>query len=1819
MKGDFTRFTHDPRKHYTRVLRQQGRVDLDADWNEAVEILTGLERIEAVDVIGRCGAPETGGGFRIELGAGGAGLTASPGRLYVDGLLCRLDGTAPVPLTAQEDLPGFTLPTADGNYLVYVDVWERHLTAVEDPEIREVALGGPDTTTRTRTICQIRLERLAETDPLDQLACRPHAALPVTGRLAARAEPETDPGLPCAVPAAAGYRGIENRLYRVEIHDAGRDADGNQVRTPTFVWSRDDGAVVLPIADGGIAANQVTLRTLGRDEVLTVREGDWVEIAGDESELHGHRGTLARIVPNGIDRADLEITLDRDVSHHAGETYLKLRRWDQQATADVALAGGAVPIQADWYELEDGVQVRFDTSGVYHAGDYWLIPARTSEGGILWPTVGEPAEPAELARFGIEHHFCTLALARLENGLWVDRRDCRRLFPPLVDVGRRGCCVVVHPGQDVQQAVDTVLAAGGGCVKLCAGVHEIAGPLRLPRARDLVIRGQGAATVVRFRGRDDEGRGGVLIENGQRVVLEDALLVTDDAPALVTLRHGEPRQLNHGLALRRLVLVNHAAVSAETPLPCGIWLGHTRGVAIEECRIAATVGIASLWGDTLPDPTRTVAGEAAEAPPLVAVGFEELAAGLRINVNDTVVDSGVTLTGRPFAWSNGQETSNGYARVQTNGRAGGSGQELWCNNINLRFDPPAPYRFAQIAFGTYGGNENLEVNGDRRNVGDLFSLDGQTIGGVAVSVTPLPNARNLGRLTLTAVAGGEPIRAFAIGGQEFAIDDLVFRTPEPGESDVPAPIDLAAGVAELSLLDSEIRYAEYGILALKCEAWRLADARIAPFDERRWTVLRRALAAVDKAASDDPTAARRPYAAALAALENVFAATAARRRGTAVLAFLWRDCEVRDCTLTGALAASAWWWIRGTVAGCEIAADDLGLFAFWLHDAAWSDNRVDVAAGLGLAFAGAYSARVSGNRVRAEIGLGNVASATVESGLFALVEGAGRAHAQTGPDDLAAVVWGLLEETVALLGLRALASALQQWWLELGLPGERPLLFLVAELLVRQWQDQDDAAVVTTTLPVIDLEVAGNALDCRRCCLSLDRVVALGAIRVTGNRIHTVTGQAVRLEAHPLLANPHVVVLFVRLMLDRIRASLEASRAEAGSDAPQTPTLDELIRLWRRWQQDIEGFLDVDLRIEGNTVRSLRTAIESNLYALAVAGNTITMQERTDATRRLAGRGVVTGVIADAQGRAVAGARVRVLGSEREAITDAQGAYRIADVPQGAHTVRVSAPGTEPALRRVELAGERAAADVVVARSRQNVLAIASAATVADQRIVRTLARFAAPHAETSQVVQALAESEALAPLADAIREGAHTDPDLYGAYLASAKGPLATAAAREAAAAAVTFVSGATSSADLAATCSALNAALRNNDRTQLASLLPRLVLGLQGYTDSQGILVKGVGCRLVDNHVLVPVDADPATQALGGVQISVGFAHLVVALALGQALLRLVGEDESRLPADPLLGLTQTLVDRNEIVGGAGHGISVQGVAGLPAVLTDLCISDNEVRGLGGAGILSNEYALTVGVEIADNQVTGCGRAAGFTRLKGGIVVTNAALCHLRGNRVERCGAQQETHDVVGVDLDGVYGLNVTDNVVVGNGSDRDSADDGGVQLVEVYGAASLHGNTVSRNRGLGLAWVNSAQPGENALLPAALVAVVNLVQRTQLTAAEITDQEQGSVRGNVLEGGGASGLPVFRLQNLTGLAFSGNTCQGTTGGAPLGEIQRITRGLVTDNLLRPAANTVAISIKKLAAGVVTGNVSEGGGIQIQYPSGGVQHGFNVPPATT
>jgi len=60
MKGDFSRISFKEQKHYSEVLLQQGRVQLDADWNEAAAVEASRDVRALQDVVGRCGSPNAG-------------------------------------------------------------------------------------------------------------------------------------------------------------------------------------------------------------------------------------------------------------------------------------------------------------------------------------------------------------------------------------------------------------------------------------------------------------------------------------------------------------------------------------------------------------------------------------------------------------------------------------------------------------------------------------------------------------------------------------------------------------------------------------------------------------------------------------------------------------------------------------------------------------------------------------------------------------------------------------------------------------------------------------------------------------------------------------------------------------------------------------------------------------------------------------------------------------------------------------------------------------------------------------------------------------------------------------------------------------------------------------------------------------------------------------------------------------------------------------------------------------------------------------------------------------------------------------------------------------------------------------------------------------------------------------------------------------------------------------------------------------------------------------------------------------------------------
>src|SRR5690606_33282506 len=160
----------------------------------------------------------------------------------------------------------------------YLEVWSRELTYLQRPEIVENAV-GVDTTTRWQTVWQVRLlgniGSVDCTTPDAQFPAWQALTQPSGGRLSIKAEgvpPDLDP---CELPPSGGYRGLENQLYRIEIHD------GGAVGAATFKWSRDNASVaslVVEIVSQTAAGTELKLASLGRDAVLRFNTGDWVEI-----------------------------------------------------------------------------------------------------------------------------------------------------------------------------------------------------------------------------------------------------------------------------------------------------------------------------------------------------------------------------------------------------------------------------------------------------------------------------------------------------------------------------------------------------------------------------------------------------------------------------------------------------------------------------------------------------------------------------------------------------------------------------------------------------------------------------------------------------------------------------------------------------------------------------------------------------------------------------------------------------------------------------------------------------------------------------------------------------------------------------------------------------------------------------------------------------------------------------------------------------------------------------------------------------------------------------------------------------------------------------------------------------------------------------------------------------------------------------------------------------------------------------------------------------------------------------------------------------
>jgi hypothetical protein len=515
---------------------------LDPDLNEQADIERYRRETGAGDSIGISGAPLDCSGFHILLG--GKDLTShetaipgnkdtpaevkspdfliSAGRMYVDGILC--ENETVVPYSSQADLPGINkgadnqfshragdiakitdLKIIQGKwYLVYLDCWKQLVTATEEPRIREVALGGPDTSARSKVIPQVKVHNVSEyvTNPTKESVIdglRNCQASPIwndihrhltgdpRGRMSVRIHEKPSTSGKCDPLVSTGYSGRKNQLYRVEIHT------GGQAGAATFKWSRENGSILAACSPVKNEPKKCSFRHPVRDTLHGFEEGSWVEITDDDHDLWEMPGQLVKIVGPVGD----EITVSEEIHwERFVEKKTKIRQWDNGDVTyayneigapankiDVSQNDRAIPLQAGlWYELEENIQISFDGNGTYRSGDYWLIPARTLE-----PEKLEGWEKTAQAPWGPDHHYCPLALLYNKDNAYSENHDCRPLFPPA-----SGQVSLFKTGGDGQEIIwDPAIKPDSVKIKL-------ARPLRVAVARGRWPAGKAVKREVLF-------------------------------------------------------------------------------------------------------------------------------------------------------------------------------------------------------------------------------------------------------------------------------------------------------------------------------------------------------------------------------------------------------------------------------------------------------------------------------------------------------------------------------------------------------------------------------------------------------------------------------------------------------------------------------------------------------------------------------------------------------------------------------------------------------------------------------------------------------------------------------------------------------------------------------------------------------------------------------------------------------------------------------------------------------------------------------------------------------------------------------------------------------------------------------------------------------------------------------------------------------------------------------------------------------------------------------------------------------------------------
>ena len=383
--------------------------------------------------------------------------------------------------------------------LVYLLAAEQEVSAVEDPALADVALGGPDTMQRRRILqhfvrcrsesgtCEGSWEVL-ERSLADHGLTFDRASM--TARSAARLKVSFSAAPAGSGPAApGGYLGTENQMIRVMVTRI-----DHATAEPTIVWGLDDASFLYRVQNAvpGSESTTLTLASAPVDSYHYPQRGQAVELLRDavkltETDYVASPTGSVSAVTEAYDPTGKTLVI---AGHPAGpggylNDYLDTERTPQpylrvwQATAH-APPGKPVPLG------DTGISVTLTSTKGFHVGDFWHFALRPIQPTIVYPGryLHAPQPPD-----GPRTWACPLAVVTWDEDEDEDLTalSCIPRFSSLAGLNAQegGCCTLdigpeeVDDGASLQAVLDEHAGRGRVTVCLQPGTYTLPTPLRL--------------------------------------------------------------------------------------------------------------------------------------------------------------------------------------------------------------------------------------------------------------------------------------------------------------------------------------------------------------------------------------------------------------------------------------------------------------------------------------------------------------------------------------------------------------------------------------------------------------------------------------------------------------------------------------------------------------------------------------------------------------------------------------------------------------------------------------------------------------------------------------------------------------------------------------------------------------------------------------------------------------------------------------------------------------------------------------------------------------------------------------------------------------------------------------------------------------------------------------------------------------------------------------------------------------------------------------------------------------------------------------------